>query len=318
MTDGNALGTNWSEEEITRAQELLKARRDQLAAPEERFVGELVVDSLHVLATQQEHAVDGFARRAGVSVPVHQSGDFAQRITSVTEAMVSVRAMVPPARFARAHVEKSRLERNRRLSLAKGRGVPDDDGVLAVAVASVTPTGEAVSLLSSVMERRESLSVGRSIQAPPKHGALVVLLGDVDTGKTAAGARLVALHHREALYIRASALPPPDGTLDQVSFDRQASVEKIQAMIRGVDLLVIDEIGVESNPWWVTEWCCLRWPKKVTFVLGNSTGKAFRERYSDPRFYSRLIDRQDPKILPNGGMFTLKTAAGMHKLAAPR
>lgn len=308
------------EYEIQRAQQKLVANRKAMNSTADQPIGEFTGDALAALASKQERSIDGFARRAGVQVPLHPSGDFATRISAATAAMTEIRKEIPHERFVEASERRAEKNRRGRIGLAMKRGVPDDSGVLAVASAEATPSGEAVALLSGILERREGIQGpehGRKAGVPAC-GAIIVVLGDVNTGKTAAAARLVARHPRDALYIRASSLPPPDGTFDQVSFDRQAAVEKQQQLIRAADLVVIDEIGVETYPWWVSEWCCLRWPNKVTVLLGNTTGKDFLERYQDPRFHSRLLDRQDQRVLPRGmGLFVLKTKGSMHRLPLP-
>jgi hypothetical protein len=173
--------------------------------------------------------------------------------------------------------------RERLVRLARERGVPNDPGVLAVASAPEPPSGEAVAIVLGHICRREQVCLEDWRAAhpgapdpveppPPSVGLLLFVTGDNDTGKTAAGARAVAWHRRGALYVRANSLPPADESLRGVSFDRQEQVARARQRVQDVDLLIVDEVGVESDPGLVTEWASSRFPGKMTILLGNGGG----------------------------------------------
>ena len=237
-------------------------------------------------------------------------------------AIESPRAVPKPAPTPPA-VRRARLA-----SRAVSRGAPDDPGVLAVASAPEDPPGEAVAAILGLLRRREEVCLEdwRKVHpdAAPPHlppmtvGLIVFLVGDVDTGKTAAAARAVAWHRRGALYLRAGALPPPDESLRGVSFDRQEVVSRQRQRALDVDLLVIDEVGTEPDPRAVTEWACLRWPRKATVLLGNTGDKGYWQRYADPRFVSRIKERQDRRVVGDAGGYRIVARdKKMHELPLP-
>lgn len=221
------------------------------------------------------------------------------------------------------------------LARAAERGVPPDPGVLAVALADRLPDGEALRIVVGHMRAREKACLAdwrashpgeRPPEEPPPAtvGLLLFVVGDNDTGKTAAGGRVVTRHRRGALYIRANAIPPLDEAMRGVAFDRQEQVARQRERLLNVDLLVVDEVGVEADPSLVTELACMRWPRKATVLLGNVGGEdaarraAFWQRYADPRFVSRIRDRQDARVVgSDGGYRVIVSDRDMHLRPTP-
>jgi hypothetical protein len=150
---------------------------------------------------------------------------------------------------------------------ADDRGVPRARHVRAVALARdvrITPALEALSGPLAARERGEPV--------------VVVLLGPAGVGKTCALARAVARHPLSARYLAAADLA-----------DGGWASRDLRASLAAVDLLVVDETGLERDVTPVREVLCRRWDDgAATLLASNLTPDAWTTRYLDARLASRL------------------------------
>ena len=179
----------------------------------------------------------------------------------------------------------ARQRREDRIAIAKARGVPLDADTMDVVLA---PFAEVQS--TPMIDLFGALHARRSSER--RLPLLKFFIGGVDTGKTCAGSRAVAWHDKPALYVLAKDLPETGKDVGMLAFGLQESTLAERARLRSVDLLVIDEVGLELYPERVIEWANERYGLGLaTVLLGNALLDS-TARYAETRFESRLYDRQ--------------------------
>lgn len=162
------------------------------------------------------------------------------------------------------------LDKRRRSELEDAvsrRGIPRDQRMLSV-VYNDKPTRTAM------FER----VVNRPWNAPGM-GDLAFVLGGTGTGKTTGVSWMLARHPLSALYV----------TAPQCCEYRNTATALLLDAVRTVNLLGIDELGLEAKPSAIVELIIHRFDNGlITVLLGNLTTEQLGERYSDPRLRSRV------------------------------
>jgi len=192
---------------------------------------------------------------------------------------------VSPARDAeaRAQQEAARIARLREFytQRAAERGVPRAQDIRRW-VFPEHAEGAIFDAVAEVLRQRGNPTDAR--------WCFFVALGSVGVGKTAALARAVARHRGDAQYV----LAPDAAKAFQErlrSFDHDRATQSVVERLRTVDLLAVDELGIEpadlSDE--LTTLIALRCAEGLaTLVASNLTPEAFAERYGSVRIRSRL------------------------------
>lgn len=161
----------------------------------------------------------------------------------------------------------------------KRRAVPTDDSILRV-VYNEHPHQNA--MFTKV--------VARSFN-PPGTADIVFVPGGTGSGKTSGISWIIARHPLSALYATAS----------QLCETRNAGNYQFLDLARTVNLLGVDELGLEYKPSAIVELLVHRFDHGlITMLLGNVTREMLGERYSDPRLRSRTASIKRDVIIELG------------------
>ena len=179
------------------------------------------------------------------------------------------------ARARRERRDRLQLEERKRIAARDPRiGVPQSPDLIARAIRP--GTGRAAEVVAEVY---------RYARGDEDRTATVWLIGTPGTGKTTAATRVILTHeasHRSAAYLRAPIVPGVRNYATAELYDRA----------RRVDLLVLDEVGTETEAKVITELVCERHDHgRVTICVGNLDAPQCVERYAlmaDARVRSRM------------------------------
>jgi len=179
------------------------------------------------------------------------------------------------ARARRERRDRLQLEERKRIAARDPRiGVPQSPDLIARAIRP--GTGRAAEVVAEVY---------RYARGDEDRTATVWLIGTPGTGKTTAAIRVILAHeasHRSAAYLRAPIVPGVRNYATAELYDRA----------RRVDLLVLDEVGTETEAKVITELVCERHDHgRVTICVGNLDAPQCVERYAlmaDARVRSRM------------------------------
>lgn len=215
--------------------------------------------------------------RLGEGLPAFVAGVAAKHKGSKASAEASERQRRKEAQI--------RLDGMRRAARDPALGIPQGPGMLAKAMGK--PSGAvATAMLRAYQHARGGEA---------RKVCSVFVSSNPGSGKTTTGARVVLTHASQgdsALYVRAPILPAA----------RSHVTEKLYDLARSVDLLVIDELGMEAEAATIVNLVLERHDnERVTFLLGNLSSKELLERYrlmADLRLRSRMHEMRAAGIPP--------------------
>jgi len=170
--------------------------------------------------------------------------------------------------------QQERIERMRKAARDPALGLPQGQSMLSKALGK--PAGRVALAMSEAYE---------FARGAERRTCTLLVGSNPGTGKTTGAVRVILLHAAKGergLYIRAPLIPVVRNYATAAVYDH----------VREVDLLVVDELGMEPDAASIIGLVLERHDnERVTFLLGNLSSEEMVARYQlldDPRMRSRF------------------------------
>ena len=145
------------------------------------------------------------------------------------------------------------------------------------------PRPDYERLLRDDLDRTPALVSVHGWQKSPKSGPILCLSGDIGIGKTLAA--MWAIANGGGVYLHASeACRQWTAKYDRLTYEK----------LQGWRMLLLDDVGLEGDPAAMADLlicaCDTRDGKRARMIMTtNLTEKQLRERYPEPRLWSRML-----------------------------